>query len=74
MFKNLTDLPLKVLDIIPDLIAQNPPSKRHSWRRRLPLRASRLKTCARPQTSPPETGSSSSAWPRRGPTPGATPF
>ena len=23
MFKNLTDLPLKVLDIIPDLIAQN---------------------------------------------------
>merc|ERR1712186_208454 len=24
MFKNLTDLPLKVLDIIPDLIAQNP--------------------------------------------------
>ena len=24
MFKNLTDLPLKVLDIIPDLIDQNP--------------------------------------------------
>merc|ERR1712018_356304 len=27
MFKNLTDLPLKVLDIIPDLIGQDPDEK-----------------------------------------------
>merc|ERR1711884_243301 len=68
MFKNLTDLPLKVLDIIPDLIAQNddPEITAELEKKEISFEPSRSTTCAPPPASPAARGSSRSTRPRRG--------